>query len=302
MTEQEFFCIYDKLDYYYLEYNLDVFDLLFINGEEYYHTLPTEEKNDFLSRYAKLSAMGFEKLGGISFFDDVIEYVNGLDVNNESEFYRKVNEYLDELEEEHPLNKSILYCRFIYNKKYAGIDGDKNLSFDENLRKIAVKYYEPNEEYDQAYKIYCALKDYTNARRLRYNQAYKLFSNDEFSKSNYYFRCALDYDDAEQYAEWTSHLPLKYSRFKKEVGNDYIEKRLQELQPKLFNEYKALLIKYGSKEKAPLLVRRKMNKMFEELYKYVSDIEDELVERYSERVGETIALHWVGEIPMITLD
>lgn len=297
MTKQEFLKEFNRRKFYYLEYNNSMYAELLNYVKDNYNCVSDEERSEFLDEVADVSVANLDKLVDERFYGQVQEYANTLDPSKYY-YYEKVNEFIDELEKEHPLNSSLIVCRIIYSEKYKGFKVDKSLSYEDNIRRIA-ECYEADDDYDNAHKVYCFLEDYKSARRVRYCQAIALFYKDDFEKAKYYFQCALDYDDAQEYVEHLENAPKEYERFKREVPRDFLCKRLKELQPELYNEYMELYNKNAAKSKESPRISKKLSKLYDKLYEYVPELEEELIERYSEKVGEDIVLHWLGELPVI---
>ena len=298
MTQQEFLKEFNRREFYYQEFNMEMYALLLESMQLYPDVISPEDKSDFLREYANVSICAFERIGETHFYHEIKSYAEQLSNCMHFLLCEKMNAFLDELEEEHFINKSILLSRFLFNPKYKDVRMmDKNITNEEKLFTIANKYYEPDGLYDEAHKVYCALEDYKSARRVRYSQATSLFYKDEFEKANYYFRCALDYDDAQEYVMYTENEPEEHERFIREIPRDYLCKRLRELQPKLYDEY-VELFKKNEKKESPRL-RKKLSKLYDKLYEYVPTLDDELVERYRDKVGEDIVISWLGDLPVI---
>ena len=299
MTKQEFLKEFNRRKFYYQEFNSAMYNSLLKDMDLYHDALSSDDRSDFLREYSDISAFTFERIGKISFYDEIKSYAKEISGCMHPLFCEKMNAYLDELEKVHFINKSILMGRFLCNPKYKGICLSEDKTNDENLFIIANKYYEPDGLYDEAHKVYSALEDYVSARRVRYCQAINYYYKDDFENAKYYFQCALDYDDAQEYVEKLTNATEEYERFKREVPRDYLSKRLRKLQPELYDEYVRLYIKNAEKSKGSPHIRKKLSKLYDKLYEYVPELEEELIERYSDKVGEDIVLHWLGELNVI---
>lgn len=109
------------------------------------------------------------------------------------------------------------------------------------LHIVVDKISIPNKDYDMAYNVYIAVKDYPAARALRYRQGMEAMEQEKFDEAHRFFLAALDHPGAKEKAEQAARAIEVRKAFLEKVGDTktYLSRRIGETHSATLRELRA---------------------------------------------------------------
>lgn len=177
------------------------------------------------------------------------------------EAFEEANKNLEDVikrfRDECPVSVSALYFDYaslqpegkdlisVFSREELAALAEKKIDMGEVIRRAAEKISIPNKDYDMAFNVYIALKDYPAARALRYRQGTEAMASGKYAEAQEFFRAALDHPGAKEKVAEIDRIVAAEARFKEKVGapKTYLPKQLEKTHGTTLRQMRAELNK-----------------------------------------------------------
>lgn len=240
-VEEKIEALYGQLNLAVSEYNLD--DVKSIINE--LKKLGEENENFDIA---------INKIRNAKYPEDVEKFEDDMDIAiYEGDDEPMADRFLQRFKKEHPYCLAVSYWSFyldvIYYSKYK-TPAEYTLTKENKERDIVINaaklYYLPKKDYFTAYKFLISADAYEEARAVQYQMAMELYDDKKYTDSFEAFKMARGYKDSERWIEKLHNIEEQHRKFKNEVPNDYIVKKIRTLHPDLLSKFDSLCYKSDS--------------------------------------------------------